>query len=336
MAASITCHTLLFVITMLLFYIFVICIMSSRRWCFTVNNYSLADETLIQGWDTKYLVYGHEVGDSGTPHLQGFVTFPKLYLLTGVKKLHATAHWEITKGTSLEASIYCKKEDPNPFERGTPPTPGKRTDLDDICAAAKAGASLKELSNLAPSTYVRNYRGIAHYKSLHVSSYLHHDVRGVWFHGAPGTGKTHAALAMYPNAYMKDQNKWFDGYAGEAVIILDDFDFGGKCLGHKLKRWLDKYPCTAETKGGTVCLQHRVFIITSNYTPDRIFGRVDDHDTENGQDEMVAAIVRRIQSFNFTRVFVSPNINQAGPGHWVPEVEPPLPAGFYNETAVDP
>jgi len=328
--------------------------MACPRWVFTLNNYTPIDETLIQGWDTKYLVYGREIGESGTPHLQGFVTFPKNYRASGVKKLHATAHWEVAKATSLVASDYCKKgsqshdewrehgvsgpnygEDADVFERGIPPTPGKRTDLDVIAEAAKAGASLKELSDLAPSTYIRNYRGIAHYKSLHVTSYGHDTVRGVWFHGAPGTGKSHAARAMYPNAFMKSQNKWFDGYAGEAVIILDDLDFGGKCLGHKLKIWLDKYPCIAETKGGTVCLQHRVFIITSNYTPEQIFGRQQD-DKENGQDEMVAAIDRRIQPFNFTRVFIPPNINRAGPGHWVPEVDPPLPAGFYNETAVHP
>lgn len=327
--------------------------MVSRRWCFTVNNYSPLDEVNIHQWDTKYLVYGREVGDSGTPHLQGFVTFSKPYRLSGVKKLHSTAHWEITKASSKEASDYCKKgsqsksewddfnisgstfgENADVFERGIPPFPGQRSDLDDIAAAAKAGATLRELSDLAPATYIRNYRGIAHYKALHSSAYGHHDVRGVWFYGAPGTGKSHAARAMYPNAYLKPQNKWFDGYSGEAVIILDDLDFGGKCLGHHLKIWLDKYPCTAETKGGSIDLQHRVFIITSNYTPADVFGRRDD-DKDNGEDQMVAAITRRIQFFSFSKVFIPPCNNQTSPGDWVPDVDPVLPNGFYDDTSID-
>lgn len=309
----------------------------SARWCFTINNPSAVDETTVQSWGTKYLVYGREVGDSGTPHLQGFVSFVKNSRLSAVKKLHPTAHWEIAKGTSLEASDYCKK-DGDFFERGTPPFAGQRTDLEDIAAAVKAGATLKEVFDLAPATYIRNYRGIAHAKELCSSAYSHHDVRGVWFHGAPGTGKSHAAREMYPNAYMKSQNKWFDGYAGEAEIILDDFDHGGKCLGHHLKIWLDKYPCSAETKGGKVHLQHRVFIITSNYTPLQIFGRGPD-DKENGQDDTVAAILRRVKVYHFKSlypIFHHPQNDYQGPVEYTRTVDPPLPTGFYDNTQVDP
>lgn len=325
----------------------------SRRWCFTLNNYSPADEVSIKQWDTKYLVFGREVGESGTPHLQGFVTFPKLYLLTGVKKLHPTAHWEVTKFSSLTSSDYCKKGsqsksewdsdgirgpsygiDSDVFERGTPPTPGKRTDLDELCLAAKSGSTLKEISEISPATYVRNYRGIAHYKSLHVNTYKHHDVRGFWLHGRPGTGKSHFVSEMFPNAYKKSQNKWFDGYSGEAVIVLDDFDFTGQCLGHHLKIWLDKYPCSAETKGGQVELQHRAFIITSNYHPSDIFG-YHEGDKETGQDMMLAAITRRVKIHHFTKIFTPPPIGSSGPGDWSPTVVPSLPDSFVDETSSD-
>lgn len=308
--------------------------MASTRWCFTINNPSAVDEAAIAAWDTKYSVFGREKGDSGTPHLQGFCTFPKLYRLSGVKKLHATAHWEIAKGTSKEASDYCKK-DGDFVENGEPPFQGKRTDLEAACDAIKAGTSIIDVAMEFTSTYAKFHRGLKEVALLVQPTYRHDTVRGVWFHGEPGTGKSHTARAMYPNAYMKAQNKWFDGYAGEAVIILDDLDIGGKCLGHHLKIWLDKYPCTGETKGGTVSLQHRVFIITSNHSPDELFS-AKSQDDDNGESVMVQAIERRLSYFRFTRVFEPPSINQTGPGNWEPEVDPPLPASFYNETQVDP
>jgi hypothetical protein len=41
------------------------------------------------------------------------------------------------------------------------------------------------------------------------------NVRGIWYWGAPGTGKSREARAKYPDAYLKAQNKWWDGYTGQ-------------------------------------------------------------------------------------------------------------------------
>jgi hypothetical protein len=86
--------------------------MSSKRWVFTLNNYTDNDEVAVQAIECLYLVYGREVS-----HLQGFVTFKTMQRLSGVKKLLPTAHWEIAKGSSCQASDYCKK-DGNFFEKG--------------------------------------------------------------------------------------------------------------------------------------------------------------------------------------------------------------------------
>lgn len=53
---------------------------------------------------------------------------------------------------------------------------------------------------------------------------------------------------------MKLQNKWFDLYNGEKVIIFDDLD--DDTYGHFLKRWCDWYEVKGETKGGTIPLAH--------------------------------------------------------------------------------
>ena len=54
-------------------------------------------------------------------------------------------------------------------------------------------------------------------------------------------------------------------------MLLDDFDKTGECLGHHIKLWADKYACTGESKGGHLNLNHRLFVITSNYEPEEIF-----------------------------------------------------------------
>lgn len=107
----------------------------SRRYVFTLNNYTPEDELRLQALNgdsgIKYLVYGREVAASGTPHLQGFAIFAGT-LRFGAAKLAigSTAHLEVAHGTSVQASRYCKK-DGDFYEFGDlPAEPGKRTDWD--------------------------------------------------------------------------------------------------------------------------------------------------------------------------------------------------------------
>ena len=130
----------------------------SSRWVFTVNNWKPDDEDTFQNLDCKYLVYGKEVGDSGTPHLQGFVTFRGQKRLSALKKVHQTAHWEVAKGTSPQAAKYCKK-DGDYFEKGDTPSQGKRSDLQLVADLIKAGTSIQEVADEHPTTYMKYGRG---------------------------------------------------------------------------------------------------------------------------------------------------------------------------------
>ena len=42
-------------------------------------------------------------------------------------------------------------------------------------------------------------------------------------------------------------------------------------MAHYLKIWSDHYKCTGEIKGGITGLNHRLFIVTSNYTPQELW-----------------------------------------------------------------
>ena len=230
----------------------------SRRWCFTLNNYTDAQETAIQAWkNVKYLVIGREVGESGTPHLQGFVIFDLMKALGQLKELLPQAHWEITKAKSKLAADYCKK-DKNFREIGVLSKQGERNDLAAACRALMDGASMAEVASENPTTYVKFYRGLKEFAMLMVKKYEHTGVRGLWIYGPPGTGKSRYART-FGNIYLKSQNKWWDGYDNQEVIVLDDIDTGGVALGHLLKIWTDRYACAGETKGGTINLRHKFY-----------------------------------------------------------------------------
>lgn len=83
----------------------------SRRFCFTINNYS-EDEIaqLHKSFDGSKYIIGKEVGDEGTPHLQGYVEFKFGKTLTALKKINNRAHWEIAKGNTDQNVKYCSKE----------------------------------------------------------------------------------------------------------------------------------------------------------------------------------------------------------------------------------
>lgn len=87
----------------------------------------------------RYMVFGREVGESGTPHLQGYVVFNSPILFTSVKKYFEDGtHIETTKGKPDQASDYCKKD--GDFEEfGQIPQQGKRTEISMLRDAIKDG-----------------------------------------------------------------------------------------------------------------------------------------------------------------------------------------------------
>lgn len=82
-----------------------------RKWCFTLNNYTAEDVTQLKRifHDEKYII-GKEVGEGGTPHLQGYFEFKNPRSFQSVKKLIPKAHIEKCKGSAKQNWKYCTKE----------------------------------------------------------------------------------------------------------------------------------------------------------------------------------------------------------------------------------
>ena len=84
---------------------------NAKHWCFTLNNYTDQDLSRLSRLpeDSNYITYGKEVGASGTPHLQGFVSFQSRKRRSQLAPIIGRAHFSITQ--SISGSIdYCKKE----------------------------------------------------------------------------------------------------------------------------------------------------------------------------------------------------------------------------------
>jgi len=247
----------------------------ATRWCFTLNNYTAAE---IKSLDVKtsdkqlcsYIVYGKEVGDSGTPHLQGYLELTSKRELSTVKLVVGNrAHIECAKGTSKQASDYCKKD--GAFtERGTLSNgQGHRSDLDDIGRRVLSGTSLDTIADTDPGMYTRYHRGLQALANT-IPSPKWRDVKVLVYWGPTGSGKTRAAMSLCGgDVYKLNTNTngtlWFDGYRGEKVLLLDDY-YGWIKHGDLLTI-LDGYPYRCQVKGSFCNAQWTTVVITSNKPP---------------------------------------------------------------------
>ncbi len=238
----------------------------SRGWCFTLNN-PLDDEIkLIKEIECRYVIYEPEIGQSGTPHLQGYVEFDQIKRLSALKKILERAHWEARRGTPQEASQYCKKEGKQ-VERGELPKQGKRSDLTEIAERVRDGVSLAEIAEEKPALYAMFHRG------LEALQYIQRKDRTesptvTWLWGKTGSGKTRQATKAN-SFYIKDSTKWWDGYDQQEVIVIDDFD--GSWPFRDLLRLLDRYPYQGQTKGGYVKINSPHIYITCDKPPENFW-----------------------------------------------------------------
>lgn len=85
----------------------------SRKYCFTLNNYSETEFNDIKKWckiNSSYFGIAKEIGTNGTPHLQGYIEFKNPRSFNTVYKIMKRAHIESAKGTRAQNIKYCSKE----------------------------------------------------------------------------------------------------------------------------------------------------------------------------------------------------------------------------------
>lgn len=263
----------------------------ARHWCFTLNNYVDEDVTRIRELGgsnaAEFVVFGREVGESGTPHLQGYICFSRRTSLRCAREAVGTrAHLEIMRGTPSQAAAYCEKGGEAETYGELPGGRGHRSDIQSAYAAVKAGTTKRELLELFTVAYARAPRMLSEALLLHAPCRKWKTVVKVYY-GETGTGKTRKAYEEAEAPYVHPGGVWFDGYDGEQDVIFDDFGGSEFKLTYLLKL-LDRYPMRVPVKGGFVQWVPRNIWITSNYPVNEWY--------PHAKDEHKKALRRRIET----------------------------------------
>ena len=238
---------------------------SGRTWVFTVNNYAEEDINWVMNLECVKVCCAKEVGESGTPHLQGAVTFKRMYRLAGLKKLNTKAHWE--KALATQDFNYCKKAGSEVIRDENNIKQGKRTDIEEIRDCLEAGDDIQQVHKKA-----RSMQAVQFAKSWFnvMGNHLPKNTKITvhWYYGCSGTGKTKKVLEQC-DPFIPLNFKWWEGYEGQDAVLLDDLrpDW---CKPAELLRLIDpyRYNYRVEIKGGSRPLVATKIYITTPWHPE--------------------------------------------------------------------
>lgn len=242
------------------------------RWMFTINNPE--DDMLFTALPegARYVCWQREVGAEGTPHLQGYIAFTEMFRRKRVSDLLGGHAWlGAARGTEQQAVEYCTKADTRaagPWEFGERKEQGERTDLKPFQAACAAIVAGEPLRSLDPYLFAKHSNGLKALSALQAPP-RRDGLVVTCIVGGTGVGKTHWVFEHFPTTFRPHYGNgglWWDGYAGEDSILLDEFR--GQCPLQKLLMILDKYPLMLEIKGGYLAARFTKVFITTNSEPE--------------------------------------------------------------------
>lgn len=236
---------------------------------------------LEQGADTGYL------------HWQLLVHTRRKLTITGLKSTFGE-QCHIEPSRSDAAAAYVWKEETRiagtQFELGNPIiNRNSSKDWEEIWNHAKSG----EIEQIPADVRLRSYHTLKRIAKDYTTAPWRETVSVNCFWGKSGSGKSHRAFteaAELGTFYIKSSTtKWWDGYKGETVVIIDEFR-GAIAIEHLLK-WFDKYPCFVEEKGGQLALRATIFYVCTNKEPALWYPGLD--------EETFGALLRRMTIVHF-------------------------------------
>lgn len=263
----------------------------AKSWVFTLNNYTEDHVQKLEelGADAdvvSYLVFGREVGESGTPHLQGCVTFKKARRRNAVARDIPNAWLAVAKHLA-RARKYCLKEDENAFVADHRKQ-GSRTDLEEVVETLRGGTIVSVLEQ-HPETYVKFHGGLDKLASAWQTPRDPSKPPQVWWiYGSTGVGKSRYVHEMEQDLWVSmGTHKWWEGYNQQSAMLIDDMRCNYAPFNELLKI-IDRYPYRAERKGSSIQVNSDRIYITSQYPPHKVYNR------ENRNSEDIRQLYRRL------------------------------------------
>lgn len=245
-----------------------------RSYCLTINNWSPAILHSLKEEKYKYILIGSEhAPDTGTPHLQVYISYPNARSFNAIKGSFPTAHIEPAIAGPDKNKTYCSKENLI-FEGGDPPAPGARTDIDTCRNIVQSTNSMREVVSHASS--VQGVRIAELWLKYHEAP-RNWKPHVTWISGPSGIGKSKLAYELAgPESYtcMKT-GKWFEGYDGHENVLIDDIRKDFMKFAEFLQL-IDRYAFRVECKGGSRQFLARKIVITSIYRHEALWNTRED------------------------------------------------------------
>lgn len=232
---------------------------------------------------------------SGRLHFQGHLICKRKQRFNQIKQSFRNFSPEagrtvnIDKSHSPKSQIeYCQKEDTRvsgPWKFGDTSLvavgkahKGRRKDIEEVVEMARRGATEDEIFDAHPTVYFHHRNKILQVIAMtqrrtrvtQVKNGLGEPTVTVYW-GKSGVGKTRRVHSRHgtENVYVplvQGRSLWFEGYSGQKVLLLDDFDPETIPLSLLLKL-CDRYTMQMPVKGAsmTPCFEYIYF--TSNSDP---------------------------------------------------------------------
>ncbi len=251
----------------------------SRSWFGTLNNWTEQEWSRCTETNAplySHAVFGKEMGQEETPHLQFNVTMKQKKTLLQMKALFPRAHLEVTRSLTA-AERYCKKEenflviDNRVRAKQSVETTERLVQYEmDL----RAGKTIQEMCDANLVKCAENWKQLE-WMASKVRRRRRAKPHVTWCYGKTETGKSQwcdeQAFELEEGFYRHHGKfDWWDGYDGQKVVVLEEFRSSHARLSHLLV-FLDRYEVRMGVKGSHTWMIAEHVYINSCFKPDECY-----------------------------------------------------------------